>query len=72
MKGHALMTDSSASAPRCLYCDRTSDEVALLPVRYRDADHFICASHLPILIHHPEQLAERLPGADQFGPSAEH
>ena len=66
------MTDPSSTTPRCLYCERTAAEVALLPVRYRDADYFICASHLPILIHRPEQLADRLPGAEGFGPSAEH
>ncbi|MCC6798931.1 MAG: hypothetical protein IT325_02370 [Anaerolineae bacterium] len=66
------MTDPSSAAPRCLYCERTADEVALIPVHYRDADYFICASHLPILIHRPEQLADYLPGAEGFGPSAEH
>lgn len=66
------MTDPSSAAPRCLYCERTADEVALIPVRYRDADYFICASHLLILIHRPEQLADYLPGAEGFGPSAEH
>lgn len=66
------MTHPDQTTPRCLACERTADEVALLPVRYRDADYFICASHLPILIHRPEQLADRLPGAEGFGPSAEH
>ncbi len=66
------MTEPQHTVPRCLVCERTSDEVALIPVRYAGDDHYICAPHLPILIHRPEQLADRLPGAERFGPSAEH
>jgi hypothetical protein len=31
-----------------------------------------CAQHLPILIHQPQQLAHKLPGADRSGPPEEH
>ena len=66
------MTDPAQNTPRCLVCERTSDEVALLSLTYRGAGYYICAPHLPILIHRPEQLAHILPGAENFGPSAEH
>lgn len=55
--------------PRCLACQRTSHEIPLVRVHYREQDYWICSQHFPILIHKPEQLAEFLPGADRFGPS---
>lgn len=53
--------------PRCLACERPSGEVPLIPVQYRGRDLWICPQHLPILIHKPEQLADRLPGISTFG-----
>jgi hypothetical protein len=48
---------------KCLYCERSSEEVPLITIHYRDQITWICPEHLPILIHKPEQLADRLPGA---------
>lgn len=48
---------------KCLVCEMTSFEVPLIAITYADKDHYICPSHLPILIHHPEQLVDKLPGA---------
>ncbi len=59
------------TTPVCLYCERTSDQVPLLLMRYQDKDTWICPQHLPILIHKPENLAGKLPGADGFGRPAE-
>lgn len=49
--------------PFCLYCERTSDEIPLVSLRYADSEAWICPEHLPILIHKPAQLADKLPGA---------
>lgn len=46
----------------------SSHEVPLIMVSYADQDHFICPGHLPILIHHPEQLTGILPGAENIIP----
>lgn len=49
--------------PTCLVCAKTSDELPLMEVTYQGQSYWICPSDLPILIHKPGQLADRLPGA---------
>lgn len=49
--------------PACVYCERTEEEVPLLDMRYQGEALWICPQHLPILIHKPGQLADKLPGA---------
>jgi hypothetical protein len=58
--------------PSCLYCERTSDEVPLLPLAYRGKQIWICPQHLPVLIHKPSELTGRLPGAEGFAPAEGH
>ena len=58
--------------PTCLACNRDSDATPLLPVEYRGARLWICPQHLPILIHDPTQLADRLPGAESLSPAEHH
>ena len=48
---------------KCLYCERDSNQVPLIALRFGDQELWICPQHLPVLIHHPEQLAKNLPGA---------
>ena len=48
---------------KCLYCERNSDQVPLIALRFGGQALWICPQHLPILIHNPEQLADKLPGA---------
>jgi len=55
----------------CLYCQRSDEEVPLLNLRFKGSDAWICAQHLPILIHKPAQLADKLPGLEGLTP-AEH
>lgn len=62
------MTPTNNTVPQCIACNRTSQQVPLVPVRYQDQDLWICSTHLPILIHHPEQLEGRLAGASQIEP----
>lgn len=59
------------TAQRCLECDRTSDDVPLIQLAYQGETLWICPQHLPLLIHKPAQLADKLPGAASFG-QAEH
>ena len=59
--------------PKCVYCDRTSDQVPLLQLQFHSVDAWICSQHLPILIHKPEKLAGKLPGAESLeGSDHEH
>jgi hypothetical protein len=56
----------------CIACDRGSDDVPLLSVEFRGRQFHICAQHLPVLIHDPGQLADKLEGADTLSPSDHH
>lgn len=58
--------------PRCLRCQRSSNEVTLIRLEYQGDGHWICPQHLPILIHKPSQLAEQLPGAENFALDEKH
>jgi len=44
----------------CLSCDRTEQETPLLAVKYARHEAWICPQCLPVLIHHADQLADRL------------
>lgn len=61
-----------ANNAKCLYCERNSSEVPLIPIYYQNANFWICPQHLPILIHKPSQLAHRLPGVENLGPAEGH
>jgi hypothetical protein len=54
--------------PQCAYCDRTSQEIPLLQLRYKDKESWICPQHLPVLIHKPQNLVGKLPGAEKLSP----
>ncbi|GAB4475741.1 MAG: hypothetical protein Kow00124_17060 [Anaerolineae bacterium] len=63
------MSDRSDPRPTCLYCERGEESVPLLAMQFRGGAIWICPQHLPILIHKPEQLADRLPGAERLEPA---
>jgi hypothetical protein len=52
----------------CLVCDRTSDIIPLIRLQFRGEEAWICPQHLPILIHKPAQLADKLPGLELLPP----
>lgn len=56
----------------CLYCQQGSDHVPLMPVVFKGQELWICPQHLPILIHKPAQLADKLPGMTQISPVEPH
>jgi hypothetical protein len=58
--------------PQCLYCDKDSELTPLISLAYRGETYWICPQHLPILIHKPENLAHKLPGAENLEASAGH
>lgn len=60
------------TTPRCLVCEQDSQAVPLIELRYQDGVYWICPQHLPILIHKPSQLADKLPGADRLPDAGEH
>jgi hypothetical protein len=56
----------------CLNCNVTENDKPLLVMKFQENEIFICPQCLPILIHKPANLAEKLPGAEKFGTPAEH
>ena len=51
---------------KCIVCETDSQKVPLVRLDYRDQEMWICPQHIPVLIHHPEQLVGKLPGAEEF------
>jgi hypothetical protein len=56
---------------KCLVCERQADETPLLVIWYKGQNYWICPQHLPTLIHKPQQLADKFPGAN-FAPAEGH
>ena len=56
--------DHDAADYRCLSCERPETAVPLVSLRYAGQAAWICSQCLPTLIHHPERLIGRLPGAE--------
>lgn len=50
------------SISTCLNCAVTENEKPLLAMTFQKREIHICPQCLPILIHKPYQLAEKLPG----------
>ena len=57
---------------RCLYCERNSDQTPLIALEYQGTAYKICPQHLPLLIHNPAKLANKLPGAENLGSAEGH
>ncbi len=53
---------------RCLVCDQTGDQIPLLKLEFHGRQYAICPSHFPILIHQPQLLVGKLPGAEKLQP----
>jgi len=57
-----MQTSRQTQARTCLNCNRTDQEIPLVMLTFGNENRYICAQCFPILIHKPEQLAEKLPG----------
>jgi len=56
----------------CLNCGASEMDRPLLALRFQDKDVYICPQCMPILIHEPQQLVEKLPGMRPWGAPADH
>ena len=52
----------------CIHCGRSDEQVPLLIFFYKGAEHRICTEHLPVLIHEPIKLMDKLPDMDKLNP----
>lgn len=65
---------ATSTTLRCLNCNRSEQEVPLVTLRYAGETRWICSQCFPLLIHQPERLSGKLPGADKLpaAPPDEH
>lgn len=61
------MTESGAT-PACINCERSQAEIPLLRFQFKDERFWLCSGCLPTLLHRPEKLVGRLPGAEDIPP----
>ena len=52
----------------CFNCKKSERMIPLLHLHYREEDIYICPQCLPVLIHKPASLAEKLPGLENIPP----
>lgn len=50
----------------CLNCGKNADQIPLLTLEYRGETYHLCPQCLPVMIHKPQALAGKLPGAEKF------
>jgi hypothetical protein len=55
----------------CLNCQKSEQQIPLIHLHYQGGEIFICPQCLPVLIHKPEKLEEKLPEMQPNKP-AEH
>jgi hypothetical protein len=59
-------------AKTCIACGSPATAAPLLSLEYRQSTFWICPQHLPILIHQPDLLVGKLPGAEVLKPADHH
>ncbi len=57
---------------KCVYCEKDSDQVPLIPIEYKGETYHICTGHLPILLHKPEMFEGKLPDVDGWQKAEHH
>jgi hypothetical protein len=57
--------EETSTAYRCFNCNRSETEIPLVGLRYAGNQTWVCSQCLPVLIHHPQQVADRLTGAEK-------
>jgi hypothetical protein len=61
----------SEQKPSCVHCERSDEQVPLIPLTYKSEQYWICPQHLPMAIHKPQALVGKLPGAENLS-AGEH
>ena len=59
----------SGTPMSCVHCDRGEDQAPLFSLRFKSREVWICSSCLPVLLHRPDRLVGRLPGAESLRPA---
>ena len=51
---------------KCIVCEVSNQKAPLIQLDYQGQALYICPQHLPVLIHHPEELIGKVSGAEEF------
>ena len=62
----------STEKANCQYCKRDDSITPLVSLQYHGKPLWICPQHLPILIHDPTKLENKLPGAENLQSAEGH
>jgi len=54
----------SSMIPKCIFCQRGDEVIPLISMQYQGNQVWICPQHIPVLIHKPQRLSDKLPGMD--------
>lgn len=57
------------SSHHCLSCNRPETVIPLVALRYNGQEAWICSQCLPVLIHHPERLLDKLGATEPIAPA---
>ncbi len=57
---------------QCVACGQSQKEVPLISLSFQDKNFWICPQHLPVLIHNPQLLIGKLPGAEGMSAAEHH
>lgn len=53
----------------CLNCGRSEQEIPLVALHYRGEAWYVCPQCFPVMIHQPNKLVGKLPGAENMQPA---
>ena len=57
---------------KCVLCEKTSEEIPLIPFEYKGEHFYVCTAHLPSLLHKPEIFAGKLADAGKDWTGEHH
>ena len=60
--------NNNQNEKRCVNCERTIEQVPLIPLEMKSGNAYICPQCMPVLIHKPHVLVGKLAGAEQLEP----
>ncbi len=50
----------------CILCQKPDSELPLIQLSYNGSAYYICPEHMPMLIHQPDALVGKMPGAENM------
>ena len=57
---------------QCLNCGRNELAVPLITLQFMNSTLWVCPQCMPVLIHSPQKLAGKLPGAEAMDGADHH